>query len=472
MKTQKLKRRTQKGRGKLEKSKYYYITKTSYSNKYLGDFNLYSKQKLIEMLNDVGLNQVVPNLNEWWENFHKSVYDDVVNAFETVLDVYSEKSSEIMKLSYYGFRRFSLNYLLQAFINYQLNNDEVIKSDLTELITKTYNIINNEDIEIKKKYDAFKEFIMTIFNDKYFSINSLNFIEYFMDYTEHAHKETKLVQRPGTRFFDIVKVVLTPEQQLTNDFSKLFLEFRKKFDLYRTSHYDTLIQHFTMIKEIYNKEVTYPAIQAAVSNTDNEYEMVLKKGTKLYKGVTRDNKSRLYFSSDKDKLLSWFAFDPLTTFSYVITNEASAGGINAFCDVDGLGYVGEFEISQDVILLNLLHPNIIQHLTSLIGDDTAMLSVLNKILYIENGNLVRKSYEEEDRTFAKWLCSHGFNGYVSTTSATNLHPELCLCNPIEKVVPLTENDITDAAELFYFCDDTYKDINFITDFNQAYLNYE
>ena len=133
---------------------------------------------------------------------------------------------------------------------------------------------------------------------------------------------------------------------------------------------------------------------------------------------------------------------------------------------------GEFEISQDVVLLNLLHPNIIQHLTSLIGDDPAMLSALNKILYIENGNLVRKSYEEEDRTLAKWLCSHGFNGYVSTTSATNLHPELCLCNPIEKVVPLTENDITDAAELFYFCDDTYKDINFITDFNQAYMYYE
>ena len=171
---------------------------------------------------------------------------------------------------------------------------------------------------------------MTIFNDKYFSINSLNFIKYFMDYTEFAHSETKLVQRPGTRFHDLVKVDLTPEQRMTNDFTKSFLEFRKKFDLYGTLHYDTLIEHFTMIKEVYNKEFTYPAIQAAVSNTDNEYEMVLKKGTKLYKGVSRENKSRLYFSSDKDKLLSWFAFDPLTTFSYTITNERSNGGINAF----------------------------------------------------------------------------------------------------------------------------------------------
>jgi hypothetical protein len=468
MRNQNLKRRTQKGRGKLEKSPYYYITKTAYSTDGLDDFNLYSKQKMIEMLINTGLQDEVPELNKWYTAFQKATEAEVIKMIETVLDVYSQKTNEITATIYKAFVRMDLKYIIRTFINYQLNDDST-KDELIELITNTQNTIKSETTDVTTKYNAFKQFLLTIFNEKYFSINSLNFVKHFMNYSVSMYKTQKFVFAKGmpTKTID---VVLTDDELMFNEFATKYSEFKGIVEMSSKSHYDELIKYFKKIKDVYTEKFSVPAIQNALSQTENEYEMVLKKGTKLYKGVTRDKKSRLYFSGENDKTLYWFAFDPLTTFSYVITNKASTGGINDFCHGSGLGYVGEFQMNQDIKLLNLLHPNIIAHLTALIGTDETMLKVLNKILFIKDGELVRKSFYDEDIAFVKWLCAKGFNGYVSTTSATSLHPELCLCNPTDKVAPLTEDDITDASDLFYFCDDKYEDVNFITNFEDAFMN--
>jgi hypothetical protein len=62
----------------------------------------------------------------------------------------------------------------------------------------------------------------------------------------------------------------------------------------------------------------------------------------------------------------------------------------------------------------------------------------------------------------KWLCSKGYKGYISTTNAIKLHPEICLCDPLTKINPITEDDITPISELLYFCDGKYAEIDFYT----------
>ena len=80
-------------------------------------------------------------------------------------------------------------------------------------------------------------------------------------------------------------------------------------------------------------------------------------------------------------------------------------------------------------------------------------------MYVDETNQIkRKSEMDNDTKFVLWLCKNGFNGYIALTSAGNtLHPELCLCNPTDKLEPFTEDNVTDLSTLFHFCDGKYSD---------------
>ena len=450
----------QKGKGKLEKSDYYHLTKAVYSNQNISDFNLYSKNRLIKMLETIGLGKNIEELNKQFDNLQTTSLNEVKKMFEEAFEENMKTADNdlVLKASYNSFIAKGLTKILQGFINYQID-DETITSELTKLITDTNNQLTDIEKEDQAKYNIFKNFVITMFNERYFSINGINFIRNYLHYNELPEIKYDFSKPPFVK----TTINLTPSQINYNKFVKYIEKFKVTFTAFAESHYNIIIDTFKNIRNKYNEEVTKKAIENAVTESDSKYELVLKKGTKLYKGVSYKNKSRLEFSGENDKLLYWFAFDPLTTFNYTVPTE-TAGYIKQFCESE-IGYVGEFVVKEDYKLLNLLHENILEYLSDLMKDDPDMLEVINKILYVKDNQIGRNSYYDEDIKFVKWLCKNNYNGYISKTDALNLHPELCLCNPIEKV---DQSDITPVAELFHFCDKTHDDVNFITSFFRVF----
>jgi hypothetical protein len=448
----------QKGRGKVEKSKYYYLSKTvDTEDAAHEELNLYSDKKIREMLADAELNEYILPFNEWYSNFQKEMLKTIKLLFETVIEKYISASDEdiIAVKTYKAFISYDLSDLLSRFINYQLD-DETQQKELTELITETYNKINDETIDDRTKYNIFKQFVLTIFDERYFSINALNFVKYGINYEKFKTFKFDFSKRPPTK----INVSLTNGQLQFNQFVDEITPQLEAFNVYIKSHYDKIVEMLGKLYDKHNIDITIPAVNNAVKPSDNEYEFILKKDTKLYKGVTKANKSRLNLLNEQDKLFFWFAFDPFTTFNYTLP-QTKISKINQLCD--NVGYIGEFTINADYKLLNLLHPNIIKYLSDLIVQgEEHILTLINEILYIENGELGRKSIYAKDIEFMKWLCSKGYNGYIATTHAIKLHPEICLCDPLTKINPITEDDITPIHELLYFCDGKYSDIDFYT----------
>jgi hypothetical protein len=474
--TRKIKKLKHHGSGKVLPSKYYSIRRTTYSHdeNTTPEFNLYSKEKLMEMLTDVELQHLIPEVKEWFKAFQTTVKAEINNMFETMFET-NIQNTLIIKNLWNKINNVveSEEEVLSLFINYQVTDDDARKQ-ITELVRQFYAIVSDPDADTMDKYTSFKQFVTTMLDEKLFSINILNFIKNMVAYSKINSYKYNFSVRPPQR----IDIQLTPEQ---HDFN----EFVVKYDTYIentinpliVSHYDKIIEIFTNIGAKYDEEIAVPIINAAIAQSNNEYTLVLKKGTRLYKGVNSASKSRLKFSSEQDKLLSWFAFVPFTTFSYGLTQNKPPSTINMLCTpatpeneatAKNLGYIGEFTVNADYELLNLLHPNIIQYLTNLADGDADVIDNINKILYVENGKIGRKSEYEADVKFVKWLCSKGYNGYIAKETAIKLHPELCLCNPETKLDPLTEDDITSMADLFFFCDGKYSDINFKLSLSTAF----
>lgn len=450
------KQKIQKG-GKLDKSYYYLLAKTHYSFTGLEDFNLYSKDKLIEILTKLNMKHdyVTDFYKKLQINSSTAINAIFVNTFEPHL------SESVYEKSYTMFMTYELDIFLQTFINYQITSKD-IETEVTKLITYTYNFVNDISNTNEIKYAEFKKFVTTMFNARYFSINSINFVRYFMIYDMIDDYKTVKINYKYTK----VKIELDDDQKAYNDFAQSYKvnNYTEAFNEFAALHYGMLTNIFDKIKDEYRENIMIPLITKAVAESDDEYSLVLKKGTKLYKGVTKPLVERLSFKSTDDILFYWFAFDPMTTFNYTLSQKALPR-INGVCHGDtGIGYVGEFDVNYDIKLLNLLYPNIITYLTQFTKNDKTIMDTINKILKIdEQGNVIRTSVYEDDIKFVKWLCVNNFDGYIST-SAASLHPELCLCKPVDKVRIESVNAI---SELFHFCDDTYKDVDFITSFVQA-----
>jgi hypothetical protein len=201
----------------------------------------------------------------------------------------------------------------------------------------------------------------------------------------------------------------------------------------------------------------FPSIvKNMIQPADNEQFLILKKNSNIYRCVPASKKNTL---TETGKSFLWYGLELVSILNYALPEYVEEDpSITNYCNNE-LGYVGTFVVNQDLRLLNLMNTSTLDYLNTTVKDEE-VLKVIKNIVYVEDSVVKRKSFLNDDKTFVRWLCKNGFNGYISVNDAGGtLHPEICICNPEQKLEPYNADNITPVNKLFHFCDGS-SEVNF------------
>lgn len=456
------------GGEKIAPSPYFVLTKATYLNdEGQEDFCLYGKNRIVQILKDLNLNDDADKFLTKYNDLYVKSKELLSELIRDIDQIYEKMQTleESVKAEYEAIvaNRWLLfgdmnDILYQGLINPQMESSD----DRTYMMTLIKQYISNAtpDKSFLEKYTLHKNFVNEMFSEKLFTPSALFVIgiKSYSTFYEPSDFEVKWrKQKP-----------LTPVQKQYNKDIDTLLDkknYSKKIGEIKSSFVQTIREALYSVTNKYMRDEFPSIINNVVSETDDDHLLVLKKGSRIYRCVPTTKKTTL---TEKNKSFLWYGFEPVSIISYALPQDGYPRTISEFCSDDhenSLGYIGTFVVKDDLKLLNLLNPSIIDYLTSIVKEeDNAILTTINKILYIEDSSVKRRSEINDDKNFVRWLCKNGFNGYIATTNASGtLHPEICLCDPTNKLENYDEDNITALKSLFHFCkEDTGVDF---------YINY-
>jgi len=376
-----------------------------------------------------------------------------------------------------------------------------------EQFIKDYNAgmnLTDEEVKIKTSRmhtpsEYLKDFLretillLNFFNDN-IHISSIGLLTalYLLQIDIELFKTKDNIRRPKRVVPLSITIVLTEEQLNYNSKTTNFLNSKFKFMdndelvferkllpfIYETiTIFEKKIKsiYLNVVDEKYRSEFLLKNIQKVIEAVPNEESLIkLKKGTLLYKGVSKSRLNRLNIDQSSNLIFTFLGFDPNTAALYSI-NRDGKGNFSTqseFCEKSA-GYIGEYEIVDDLILLNFKNKNIITFLKRMIDDldddkvspeqKTKMKNLAGTILKIEdNGEVKRNSFYDEDFEFVKFLCENTqYKGYIyalndDNTISDGLSPEVLICYPKDNIKLVHTNDM---SELLFNCSKSLNDIN-------------
>ena len=199
--------------------------------------------------------------------------------------------------------------------------------------------------------------------------------------------------------------------------------------------------------EIYNKFSS-----KTIPNTNMDTTITIKKGSIFYKGGKKIGQKRLTNMDD----YFWLGYDLPTAKLYMMPDNTSGKGHELKKLCQEIGFIGIYEMNNDIKLLDMSNINTIKQLKSEIKDLKVLKSLNDSFIISINANgqeiIERNSEEIVDLVWAKWLCGNGYDGY--TANRMGIFPsETMLCHPKKHIKYLGYYDAHDLG--FHYCDEPY-----------------
>ena len=205
--------------------------------------------------------------------------------------------------------------------------------------------------------------------------------------------------------------------------------------------------HFlTYITKKGNVNNLYPS---KVGNDVSKY-VTLKKNTILYRAFGETS----FEKSWQTRKLFWFGFDPISVFAYV--GKASFYGHEVFEEtgssdatlnqyIQTLGKLIAVRVVEDIRLPNIKNIDMVNEIIDKIKRNGSedLMNDFSTTVFIEDGEVNRKSYYELDGRWAAFLCSENYNGFIANAFST-LREEVAICdfrNKVEIVKTYTPFDL-------------------------------
>lgn len=146
----------------------------------------------------------------------------------------------------------------------------------------------------------------------------------------------------------------------------------------------------------------------------------LPKNTNLYRGAA---------TSAVRNNLSYFIYGNQNAAVKTASEQYAKGHLNR---------VWQYRTTKNLKLVKLDNADSVKFLKNLVRNNTNLLGHFNKSFRTSNGQVFRHSNEKNDEAVAKFLCTLGYDGYITNTmkkskNGTNFHPEIVLCKPKEKM---------------------------------------
>jgi hypothetical protein len=219
------------------------------------------------------------------------------------------------------------------------------------------------------------------------------------------------------------------------------VEVENAYPKYMDNHQKLIKKMGVLLYNDYFKKYSQYPLKTSI-NQANSHEMIIPKGTKVYKGVSKARQDRL---TDLDDYF-WLGYDLVTSMAYITGLDYSAGTLGDFCQ--SLGVIGVFQTTEDLHLLNLSKIETIRNLMKEIKDPK-ILKILTESFEIVTDplgheSIKRVSKEEEDLILVQWLCQNGYSGYTSDV-INGFASELMLCHPKGKIELIDKYDWKDLG---------------------------
>ena len=201
----------------------------------------------------------------------------------------------------------------------------------------------------------------------------------------------------------------------------------------------------------------------------DDNDLILKKDKIIYRATNH---------KEVDNRESWYSYDIYTAMLYVFNPIKLNDPHNVRLSELKSKYrnIHLYKIiNTDNKIINLSNCSEIDKLSDQFIEKFPYITELYNSYKCIRGNVSRSPIFEEDRKFVNFLCSSGYDGYISN-KINNLHPELMFCNPINNITyqstyteypyyftePYSKHDLLIIPDLYY----EYNVFNYIpTDFD-------
>lgn len=196
---------------------------------------------------------------------------------------------------------------------------------------------------------------------------------------------------------------------------------------------------------------------------DNGFRVIsVNEGTALYRGY-KGYRGRL----TNVKPYAWFGFDVISIMNYMLpparednlnyVKEArSFDHLREYCEA--IGGVAIYETTKPLKVLDFGDLAALTKFKEFIRDKQAPAAVIKAFdegWQLNVDTFIRQSVDRGDFILVDWLCSMGFDGYI-TIGLQSLHDEIMLCGVQTKVEYVRDLDIARALN-FHVCSPPYAD---------------
>ena len=416
------------------------------------------------------------NSNHCWQHKEKSTKSEKsakppigINTCYLYLNMDSDYISEVL----YGTDQI-LDKLKECDIDGRLINEFIeIKKEFSDeqqnLLErcKVYFSNNKESVgkRIVKKLKYIKKYILTPQLDKTHFVNYEKFIENQIEEIEYLGKDfnqitdtmvkiinesMKYPQSTGILYV-LSRLILNYFHEAENIVDDIE-EYTLMYSNVTTKYLSTLTGKYFKIDNNFSlKTISTPTSSSSSSGSTT---ITIKKGSIFYKGVSNESYKRL---TDMDDYF-WMGYDIITAKAYA-HHRTSVHTLNKFCEE--MGFIGIYEMNDDINLLDMSNINTIKQLKLEIKDKD-ILKALNYSFIIsvnDNGHEIinRKSASEIDLIWVQWLCENGYDGYTADKFEDphfgRFPAETMLCHPQKHIKYLGYYDVTDMD--FHYCSEPY-----------------
>ena len=232
-------------------------------------------------------------------------------------------------------------------------------------------------------------------------------------------------------------------------------KIRKEIELFLKKYSKITLGTLKLLQTQYDNDATQFAKKTKVS--PDKLNIIIPKGTFLYKGVKKTKINRLKDMND----YFWLAFDLTTANTYMVPYNEYSSRLKRLCE--NLGYIGIYRTKNDLTLLNLSNIENVKKIKSQI-QDVYLWAIFKKAFKIVGDGaghetIKRESVSGDDLLIAKWLCSNGYDGYATDllqsfhSEVMLFHSEVMLCHPKNHIEYLNYYDVKDLD--YHYCKDPY-----------------
>lgn len=192
----------------------------------------------------------------------------------------------------------------------------------------------------------------------------------------------------------------------------------------------------------------------------DKYTRTLPAGELFYRGY------RTYRgAADKTRNFAWFAFDVVSTMSYLVPpkkedNKSYLSDTVTFTNLynycRGVGGTSAFRVQKDLKLLDFGNVHTLKHLRKIMGAKAPedVVQAFEHGWEIKGDAFKRYSVDMLDGKVATWLCKNGYDGYIAN-NVPGLHDEVMICNLSENMKYVGDYDPRVDMN-FHMCEKPYS----------------